>query len=99
MLSVRFVKGGLKNQEEIMALGLYVPASQLLEKTTKSLGVEYLDMGKIICDEEGKSCDVVDVDLNVLIYDHGHWSVSGQKYYGEKLMASECFRNVVGLGL
>jgi peptidoglycan/LPS O-acetylase OafA/YrhL len=41
-----------------------------------------------ICDGTGRSCDIVDANGNMNIFDVGHWTLAGAEFYGARIASS-----------
>jgi len=65
------------------------PVNKALERKAKALGVHYIDINDFVCDDDAQTCDVIDQQSRLLVYDHGHWSTYGQSYFSDKIELSE----------
>ena len=54
----------------------------------KSSSVTLISRYSAVCNPEGTSCAMFDDNQEMLLYDEGHWSVSGAKYFGRVMRRS-----------
>ncbi len=71
--------------------------NNLLEALATKLNFGFIDMVSLMCDGKSKSCDVLDNNMNLLIYDQGHWSSFGQQFWGNQLMEIPKFKSALKL--
>ena len=82
--------GRLRNKEldalnkEIMAIA-------------RSKGATFINKAAAVCSLQGDSCAMFDESGEMLIFDEGHWTVSGAKYFGRAMRRSGQFERF-GLG-
>lgn len=66
-----------------------------LEHHTKKLAIPYIDLVNKMCSDTNAECQILDGQKNILIYDHGHWTLAGQAYYGNLIADSSEFKLAV----
>ena len=66
-----------------------------LKTEALSLGLAYFDLHELVCNPQPATCLVVTDELEVLVYDHGHWSLEGQQVYGSLILEADTFRQSV----
>ena len=59
--------------------------NQLLKKFAIKENIKYLNREDFMCDVLKKECDYVDNDGNKLLYDYGHYTKFGAKFFGNKI--------------
>src|SRR3989344_3144601 len=62
-----------------------------LAEIAKEYGVNYFDKIDYICSKDRIRCEVLDRDNNLLIYDYGHWTMDGARYFGGKMIKDGFF--------
>lgn len=60
-----------------------------LRDLSMSLGVPILYKEKFICDPQQKSCDLITTEGIKTLYDYGHYTTAGAKYFGRKIAAAK----------
>ena len=61
----------------------------LLKEFAFSKNIKYLNKEDYMCDISKKQCDYVDKNGNKLLYDYGHYTFHGAKYFGEKIYLND----------
>ena len=56
-----------------------------LEQKIEELELKYLNKEDYMCSIEKKECDYIDNDGYKLLYDYGHYTKNGAKYFGKKI--------------
>ena len=59
--------------------------NQSLKKFAIKENIKYLNREEFMCDVLKKECDYVDNDGNKLLYDYGHYTKFGAKFFGNKI--------------
>ena len=73
-------------------ISYYLEHRDALMRRAEELSIPHVDLVSIMCDDSEAQCRVLDDQKNILIYDHGHWTISGQDYYGEMIANSTDFQ-------
>ena len=60
-----------------------------LENISSNLGLSFFRKDGWICEDGYRRCDVVDENGNLAIYDYGHWSLDGAKFFGRRVVKSD----------
>ncbi|MDO3434317.1 acyltransferase family protein [Rhizobium sp. CBN3] len=58
-----------------------------LAAITTQIAVPFFSKDGWIC-EDGSTCDIVDANGNLNIFDYGHWTLAGAKFYGHRIASS-----------
>ncbi len=48
-----------------------------------SVGATFLDRRSLICDDVARRCTAVTPEGDAVVYDYGHWTLQGARYFGE----------------
>ena len=59
--------------------------NQSLKKFALKENIKYLNREDFMCNIYKKECDYVDKDGNKLLYDYGHYTKFGAKFFGNKI--------------
>ena len=59
--------------------------NQTLKKFALKENIKYLNREDFMCDVLKKECDYIDNDGNKLLYDYGHYTKFGAKFFGNKI--------------
>lgn len=70
-----------------------------LEHHTRKLAIPYVDLVSKMCSDTDAQCQILDRQKNILIYDHGHWTLAGQSYYGNLIADSGEFKMALAKAL
>ena len=62
--------------------------NQKLKKFVLKEKLKYLNREDFMCDVLKNECDYVDKDGNKLLYDYGHYTKHGAKFFGKKIYES-----------
>jgi len=65
-----------------------------LKRIAGETGALYLSKQPLICPAPDR-CDVVDGNKRLLIYDYGHWTLEGAAFYGNRLVETGMFDEIV----
>ncbi|NKM07269.1 acyltransferase family protein [Rhizobium leguminosarum bv. viciae] len=60
-----------------------------LAAITSELALPFFRKDRWICGEDGSSCDIVDANGNMNIFDYGHWTLAGAEFYGHRIASSD----------
>jgi peptidoglycan/LPS O-acetylase OafA/YrhL len=67
--------------------GFFNSSYDFLKQFTIKNNLIFLDKNDYICNNNQQSCEFIDSNGHKLIYDYGHYTVEGFKYFGEKIKA------------
>lgn len=61
---------------------LALETQERVRNLASELGLPFLDRQGLICDDEVKACTGVTPNGEAAIYDYGHWTLAGARYFG-----------------
>ena len=61
--------------------------NERLKRLASRYGVRYVDKESVVCSSERSACDALDENEKMLIFDYGHWTIEGARFYGNKMRA------------
>ena len=56
--------------------------------------VKFLDIYSLICNDSNERCNVVNEKFEKNFYDYGHFTLSGSKFFGEKISESKKYNQL-----
>ena len=57
--------------------------------------IKLVNLYSIICSEVEETCEIVSDNLSKNFYDYGHFTLNGSKYFGNKIIQSKFYKNLL----
>ena len=68
-----------------------IERDNLVKKISDRLEIPYFSRIDIVCSIQSEECTLATYEGKKALYDYGHWTLAGAKYFGEKIQKSEWF--------
>lgn len=65
-----------------------------VSRVSDALGVEYIDIGGLVCNDHKKTCPALDSDNNLLYWDGHHYTLEGAKFFGDRMVDADILKVV-----
>lgn len=71
-----------------------IDKNKKIELIATDLGAVYFDKASLVCDLKAKSCTAYTDKGFKTLYDYGHWTLEGAKFFGERLLRLEFLKSL-----
>lgn len=65
--------------------------SAAVARIAERANVAFLDRRALVCDTEAERCTAVTPNMQATIYDYGHWTIAGARYFGQRMQEQDWF--------